>query len=121
MIGERVPITGSEKEYALLLITGCSCLIRNSAVTEKRHTGSLIMDNKAIPKKNGKFCLNGFSVGLTPEKIISMKQLKNSERFFLIQWKETNDTTYVNANIANKYCPQLVINFYEEFSLWKDD
>uniref|UniRef100_A0A2H8TWC5 Chromobox 3 n=1 Tax=Melanaphis sacchari TaxID=742174 RepID=A0A2H8TWC5_9HEMI len=82
---------------------------------------SQIMDNKAIPKKNGKFCLNGFSVGLTPEKIISMKQLKNSERFFLIQWKETNDTTYVNANIANKYCPQLVINFYEEFSLWKDD
>jgi len=79
------------------------------------------MDKTVIPKTNGKFYLNGFRSGLQPEKIISMKRLQNGKHFFLMQWKETNDTTYVKAKTAKKHCPLLVIEFYEKCVQWKNN
>ncbi|XP_026819056.1 uncharacterized protein LOC113557695 [Rhopalosiphum maidis] len=81
-----------------------------------------IMESKLVVSNNkGIFVMNGFRYGLQPDKIISLKQLNNSKRFFLMKWKETEDITYVRASTAKKHCPLLVIEFYQRLIQWNDN
>merc|ERR1711925_11608 len=63
----------------------------------------------------------GFARGLVAEKIIGIRK-EPEKMFFLIKWKGTEETDFVNAKEAKLKIPQIVIEFYEEKLNWfKDD
>ena len=62
----------------------------------------------------------GFGRGLTAEKIIGIKK-EPEKLFFLVKWKGTEDTDFVEAREAKMKIPQIVIEFYEEKLNWFND
>ncbi|XP_015791491.1 chromobox protein homolog 1 [Tetranychus urticae] len=63
--------------------------------------------------------LNGFDRGLEPKKILGATH-KNGEIMFLMKWRNTDEYELVPSSIANIKCPQLVIQFYQDHSVWSD-
>lgn len=55
----------------------------------------------------------GFDRGLTPERIIATKRV-DGQLMFIMKWKDVIDADLVSADEANKQCPKLVIEFFEE-------
>ncbi|XP_025195125.1 chromobox protein homolog 5-like [Melanaphis sacchari] len=95
-----------------------STIIRH--LRRERLRQSIVM-NLARPRENGKFYLDGFDVGLTPKSVIKLKRLMNNEYFLLMQWNETEDIAYIMYKAGTKYCPQLIIAYFESIFVWKDD
>uniref|UniRef100_A0A182Q176 Heterochromatin protein 1 n=1 Tax=Anopheles farauti TaxID=69004 RepID=A0A182Q176_9DIPT len=62
--------------------------------------------------------MNGFEKGYVPEKILGATE-SNKELLFLIQWKDKDKAQLVTSKDARKYCPQLLIDFYEERLIWQ--
>merc|ERR1711864_49955 len=64
---------------------------------------------------------SGFARGLQAEKIIGLRK-EGDKIFFLLRWKGTKETDFVNAKEVKLKVPQVVIEFYEEKLNWfKDD
>lgn len=62
--------------------------------------------------------LTGWERGWTPKEIVGVNNLNNN-LVFLLRW--TNDEqTIVLSEEAKQRCPQLVIQFYEQHSVWDD-
>ena len=75
---------------------------------------------------------NCFENGLIPDKILGATDSlsRNSIQgglvisrslMFLMKWKNSSKTDLVLASAANKICPQVVIQFYENHLFWQDD
>ena len=62
----------------------------------------------------------GFGRGLTAEKIIGIRK-ETEKLFFLIKWKGSEDTDFVDSREAKMKIPQIVIEFYEEKLNWFND
>ena len=62
----------------------------------------------------------GFGRGLTAEKIIGIRK-ETDKLFFLIKWKGSEDTDFVDSREAKMKIPQIVIEFYEEKLNWFND
>ncbi|XP_065204003.1 chromobox protein homolog 1-like [Planococcus citri] len=60
----------------------------------------------------------GFARGLTPLEIVGAVE-NNGTYCFLIKWEGSDETDIVPAIDAHKFCPQLVIQFYEKRIMWK--
>merc|ERR1712129_374055 len=97
--------------------------ITMNAKNHKRKSGpnSAVQNPAKLQKIETKERAKGFSRGLAAEKIIGIR--KEPEKiFFLIKWKGTEETDFVNAKEAKLKIPQVVIEFYEEKLNWfKDD
>lgn len=52
-----------------------------------------------------------------PERIMGLTVV-TGKRLFLIKWMNADHADFVPSDIANIYCPQLVIQFYEERLSW---
>ncbi|KFB38422.1 AGAP009444-PA-like protein [Anopheles sinensis] len=62
--------------------------------------------------------LTGFEKGYVAERILGATEA-DKELLFLIQWKGKDKAQLVKSKEARKYCPQLVIDFYEERLIWQ--
>ena len=62
----------------------------------------------------------GFGRGLQAEKIIGIRK-EQEKLFFLIKWKGTEETDFVESREAKMKVPQIVIEFYEEKLNWFND
>ena len=62
----------------------------------------------------------GFGRGLSAEKIIGIRK-ETDKLFFLIKWKGSEDTDFVDSREAKMKIPQTVIEFYEEKLNWFND
>ena len=62
----------------------------------------------------------GFGRALTAEKIIGIRK-ETDKLFFLIKWKGSEDTDFVDSREAKMKIPQIVIEFYEEKLNWFND
>ena len=62
----------------------------------------------------------GFGRGLSAEKIIGLRK-ETDKIFFLIKWKGSEDTDFVDSREAKMKIPQTVIEFYEEKLNWFND
>eukprot|EP00091_Calanus_sinicus_P005408 TRINITY_DN1584_c0_g1_i5.p2 TRINITY_DN1584_c0_g1~~TRINITY_DN1584_c0_g1_i5.p2 ORF type:complete len:169 (-),score=57.10 TRINITY_DN1584_c0_g1_i5:69-575(-) len=94
-----------------------------NAKNHKRKSGpnSAIQNPSKIQKVETKEKAKGFARGLVAEKIIGIRK-EPEKMFFLIKWKGTEETDFVNAKEAKLKIPQIVIEFYEEKLNWfKDD
>ncbi|XP_033172974.1 chromobox protein homolog 1 [Drosophila mauritiana] len=63
---------------------------------------------------------NGFDLGLEPLRILGACDW-SGELTFLMQWKGCDQAGLVPATVLNNRCPQMVIAFYEERIVFKDD
>eukprot|EP00092_Neocalanus_flemingeri_P041352 GFUD01045026.1.p1 GENE.GFUD01045026.1~~GFUD01045026.1.p1 ORF type:complete len:169 (-),score=42.37 GFUD01045026.1:140-646(-) len=93
------------------------------AKNNKRKSGpnSVVQNTAKMPRVELKEKTKGFSRGLTAEKIIGVRK-EPEKMFFLIKWKGSEDTDFVNAKEVKLKIPQVVIEFYEEKLNWfKED
>lgn len=64
--------------------------------------------------------MNGFELGLEPEKIIGAMKY-HGVIYFLIKWKDEADPgMLVSTQVAKEKCPKLVFDFYEERLSWPE-
>merc|ERR1712133_255990 len=94
-----------------------------NAKNNKRKSGpnSAVQNPSKLQKVEIKEKAKGFARGLQAEKIIGIRK-EPEKMFFLIKWKGSDDTDFVNAKEAKLKIPQIVIEFYEEKLNWfKDD
>ena len=94
-----------------------------NAKNNKRKSGpnSVVQNPSKVQKVETKEKAKGFARGLVAEKIIGIRK-EPEKMFFLIKWKGTEETDFVNAKEAKLKIPQIVIEFYEEKLNWfKDD
>merc|ERR1711942_168379 len=79
---------------------------------------SLFLQNPSkLQKVELKEKAKGFGRGLQAEKIIGIRK-EPGKMFFLIKWKGSEETDFVNSNEAKLKIPQVVIEFYEEKLNW---
>lgn len=62
---------------------------------------------------------DGFDRELVPEKIIGLKQERNT-KLYLIKWRGVTRPEYVNAEYIKRRYPYHVIEFYEACFKWTD-
>merc|ERR1712030_306619 len=94
-----------------------------NAKNNKRKSGpnSVVQNPAKVQKVEMKEKAKGFARGLPAEKIIGIRK-EPEKMFFLIKWKGSEETDFVNAKEAKLKIPQVVIEFYEEKLNWfKDD
>eukprot|EP00092_Neocalanus_flemingeri_P023078 GFUD01025021.1.p1 GENE.GFUD01025021.1~~GFUD01025021.1.p1 ORF type:complete len:174 (+),score=43.14 GFUD01025021.1:98-619(+) len=97
-----------------------------NAKNNKRKSGpnsyaSVVQNPAKMQRTELKEKTKGFARGLTAEKIIGVRK-EPEKMFFLIKWKGSEDTDFVNAKEAKLKIPQVVIEFYEEKLNWfKED
>merc|ERR1711970_1653396 len=94
-----------------------------NAKNNKRKSGpnSVVQNPAKVQKVEMKEKSKGFARGLQAEKIIGIRK-EPEKMFFLIKWKGSDETDFVNAKEAKLKIPQIVIEFYEEKLNWfKDD
>merc|ERR1712243_375283 len=93
-----------------------------NAKNNKRKSGpNSVVQNAAKVQKVEKEKAKGFARGLQAEKIIGIRK-EPEKMFFLIKWKGSDETDFVNPKEAKLKIPQIVIEFYEEKLSWfKDD
>merc|ERR1719209_1873703 len=60
----------------------------------------------------------GFGRGLAAEKILGLRREDKSTVYFLVKWRGTEETDFVNAKEAKAKIPQVVIDFYESKLAW---
>lgn len=59
---------------------------------------------------------------LKPKKVMSILHKRDNEKELvaLIKFHDQMEHAFVHASWANKYCPQMVIKFYESRIYWRD-
>lgn len=82
---------------------------------KKRVRGS--SEESEVPAKTKADTKTGCDKGYKAEKIIGASDA-TGELMFLIKWEESDEAELISAKVANKYCPQQVISFYEERLSW---
>ncbi|XP_046641438.1 chromobox protein homolog 1-like [Daphnia pulicaria] len=82
---------------------------------EKRKRSAALVVKEKIPAS-----LGGFGRNLEPEKIVGATN-RTGELQFLMKWKSIDDIDLVPAKEANKICPEIVIEFYEDRIKWGDE
>merc|ERR1719452_419232 len=60
----------------------------------------------------------GFGRGLAAEKILGLRREDKNTVHFLIKWRGTEETDFVNSKEAKAKIPQVVIDFYESKLAW---
>jgi hypothetical protein len=85
-------------------------------VTEFREAEASTPEDNRRPTKEEES--DGFDRGLEPERIIGAIDSSDG-RMFLMKWKGTEEISLVAAKKANRECPQIVIQFYEECLTWR--
>ena len=100
---------------------------RNITQTKETTATPLVEQSPSLPSTVNVCC---FENGLIPEKIIGATDSLgrsgggggggHGKLMFLMKWKNSSKTDLVLSTAANKICPQLVIEFYEEHLIWHD-
>lgn len=67
-----------------------------------------------LPIKKG----NGFQSGLIPDKILGASIVSGGV-MLVMRWKNGH-LELVSAKDARKYCPHILIDFYEDHLMWED-
>ncbi|XP_017781069.1 PREDICTED: chromobox protein homolog 3-like [Nicrophorus vespilloides] len=60
---------------------------------------------------------SGFHINLEAEKIIGVTNSLGKLKY-LMKWKGVEKPEIVSSTEANKYCPEIVIQFYESILTW---
>ena len=90
-----------------------------NAKNNKRKSGpnSVVQNPSKLQKVELKEKAKGFGRGLQAEKIIGIRK-EPGKMFFLIKWRGSEETDFVNSNEVKLKIPQVVIEFYEEKLNW---
>merc|ERR1711872_333519 len=102
-----------EKEQEL---KGQAASIKLQNQNNKRKTFAQAV--KEPPPKTPRVEAKGFSRGLAAEKIIGIRREAPDKIFFLVRWRGSEESDFVNAKEAKAKIPLVVIEFYEEKLAW---
>ncbi|XP_053210374.1 chromobox protein homolog 1-like [Panonychus citri] len=95
---------------------------RRLALANKREQNDGDSVSKKKKRRNSlrpQLPLNGFERGLEPKRIMGATNA-SGEIEFLMKWRDSDDYELVPARIANVKCPQIVIKFYQDHSVWSN-
>merc|ERR1712105_184039 len=106
----------AEKEQEM---KGQAAIMKVQNRNNKRKTFAQV--TKEPPAKTPRVEAKGFARGLAAEKIIGIRRESVDKVFFLVKWRGTEESDFVNAKEAKAKIPLVVIDFYEEKLAWFAD